>query len=86
MDQAEVDHNGIPERLVPTSLVRRFNRLMHQVGLVMRVETVSSATAYRTTPAVVVVVPDRLVALLVSSKVGGQASVVWDFGFRSFQR
>jgi hypothetical protein len=35
---------------------------------------------------VAVVELDRLVALIVDFKVGGQASVVWDFGFRSFQR
>ena len=52
----------------------------------MRVETGSSETVRPTTVVVAVVELDRLVALIVDFKVGGQASVVWDFGFRSFQR
>jgi hypothetical protein len=86
VDRAEGVRNGMPERLVPTSQGRRFNQRVLLVGLVMRVETGSSETVRPTTVVVAVVELDRLVALIVDFKVGGQASVVWDFGFRSFQR
>ena len=85
VDRAEGVRNGMPERLVPTSQGWRFNQPVLLVGLVMRVETVSSATACRTTAVVVVVVPDLREALLEMFRAGGQASVVWGFGFRSFQ-
>jgi hypothetical protein len=75
----------MPERLVPTSQGRRFNQLVLLVGLVMRVETDSSETACLTTLVVVVVAPDRREAPLGMFRVDGLVSVVWDFGFRSFQ-
>ena len=85
MVQAEVGRNGIPERLVPTSQGLRFNQLVLLVGLVMRVETASLEMVSPTTLVVVVVVPDRREAPLRMFRVDGLVSVVWDFGFRSFQ-
>jgi hypothetical protein len=55
------------------------------VALVIRVETVSSATAYRTTAVVVAAEPDQRVARIAGFKGAGLVSVVWVFGFRSFQ-
>jgi uncharacterized membrane protein YqjE len=75
----------MPERLVPTSQGRRFNQLVLLVGLVMRVETASLEMVSPTTLVVVVVVPDRREAPLRMFRVDGLVSVVWDFGFRSFQ-
>jgi hypothetical protein len=58
---------------------------MHQVVLVMRVETGSLEMVSPTTLVVVVVVPDRLEAPLGMFRVDGLVSVVSGFGFRSFQ-
>ena len=85
VDRAEGVRNGMVERLVPTSQGRRFNQLVLLVGLVMRVETASLEMVSPTTLVVVVVVPDRREALLGMFRVDGLVSVVWDFGFRSFQ-
>ena len=76
----------MPERLAPTSQGWRSNRLMHQVVLVMRVETASLEMVSPTTLVVVVVVPDRREAPLGMFRVDGLVSVVSGFGFRSFQR
>jgi hypothetical protein len=75
----------MPERLVPTSQGRRFNQLVLLVGLVMRVEMDSSETVYLTTLVVAVVELDRREVPLGMFRVDGLVSVVWDFGFRSFQ-
>jgi hypothetical protein len=76
----------MPERLVPTSQGRRFNQRVLLVGLVMWVETGSLEMVFPATLVVVVVVPDRREAPLGMSRVDGLVSVVWDFGFHSFQR
>jgi hypothetical protein len=55
------------------------------VVLVTRVETASLEMVSPTTLVVVVVVPDRREAPLRMFRVGGLVSVVWVFGFRSFQ-
>jgi hypothetical protein len=55
------------------------------VVLVTQVETDSSETAYLTTLVVAVVELDRLAAPSGMFRVDGLVSVVWVFGFRSFQ-
>jgi hypothetical protein len=59
---------------------------MHQVVLVMRVETASLEMVSPTTLVVAVVELDRREVPLGMFRMDGLVSVVWDFGFRSFQR
>ena len=85
MVQVEEVRNGMLELLAPILPVQRRNQRVHPVGLVTQVETASSETAYLTTLVVAVVELDRRAALSGMFRVDGLVSVVWVFGFRSFQ-
>jgi hypothetical protein len=74
------------DRLVPTLRVWACNQRVLLVVLVTQVETGSLEMVFPATLVVVVVVPDRREAPLGMSRVDGLVSVVWDFGFHSFQR
>jgi hypothetical protein len=85
VDQAAVVHIETPGKLDPTLRVGPCNQRVPPVVLATRVETASLEMVSPTTLVVVVVVPDRREAPLRMFRVGGLVSVVWVFGFRSFQ-
>jgi hypothetical protein len=85
VDQAAVVHIETPGELDPTLRVGPCNQRVPLVVLVTQVETDSSETAYLTTLVVAVVELDRLAAPSGMFRVDGLVSVVWVFGFRSFQ-
>jgi hypothetical protein len=85
VDQAAVVHIETPGELDPTLRVGPCNQRVPPVVLVTQVETDSSETAYLTTLVVAVVELDRLAAPSGMFRVDGLVSVVWVFGFRSFQ-
>ena len=74
----------MPERLAPTSRVQPYNQLVLLAVSVTRVETVNSETARPTIAAVAVAEPDRLVALIVGSRVAGPVSAVWVCTYLNF--